>query len=236
MIGDHASLQHWPQTPPPPSPRIAILDRTWRGARAALASEREINEKRQEKKKLADPLSLGDAVVLLKPGLPVTFKRRWSARWEVIRARHPVYWIRHLPSPGEEKVFNREKLRRVPDGVDWVMLPDTERQVDNTPTDDTPTPRKDTPSPAFHLPIPLPATPQANPQQMLSLLRRPYHQQIHTFHHPHPIPPHTSRHPHPIPTRGSHQQMVTLPGLPHPRKTPTIQHTPLPLGLTRVNQ
>ena len=142
--------------------RIAILDRTWRGARAALASEREINEKRQERKKLADPLSLGDAVILLKPGLPVTFKPRWSARWEVIRARHPVYWIRHLPS-GEEKVFNREKLRRVPDGVDWDMLPDTERQVDNTPTDDTPTPPKDTPSPAFQLPIPPPRNPTGEP-------------------------------------------------------------------------
>ena len=142
--------------------RIAILDRTWRGARAALASEREINEKRQERKKLADPLSLGDAVILLKPGLPVTFKPRWSARWEVIRARHPVYWIRHLPS-GEEKVFNREKLWRVPDGVDRDMLPDTERQVDNTPTDDTPTPPKDTPSPAFQLPIPPPRNPTGEP-------------------------------------------------------------------------
>ena len=60
-------------------------------------------------------------------------------------------------------MFNREKLRRVPDGVDWDRLPDTERQVDNTPTDDTPTPPKDTPSPAFHLPIPPPRNPTGEP-------------------------------------------------------------------------
>ena len=66
-------------------------------ARAALATERDINEKRQEQKKLAGPLSLGDAVVLLKPGMPVTFEQKWSAWWEIIRVKHPVYWIRHLP-------------------------------------------------------------------------------------------------------------------------------------------
>ena len=33
--------------------RIASLDRTWRGARAALATERDINEKRQEQKKVS---------------------------------------------------------------------------------------------------------------------------------------------------------------------------------------
>ena len=37
--------------------RIASLDRTWRGARAALATERDINEKRQEENKPAEPLS-----------------------------------------------------------------------------------------------------------------------------------------------------------------------------------
>ena len=87
--------------------RIASLDHTWRGARAALATERDINEKRQEQKKLAGPLSLGDAVVLLKPGMLVTFRSKWSDRWEIIREKHPVYWIRYLPS-GEERVFNGE--------------------------------------------------------------------------------------------------------------------------------
>ena len=73
---------------------IASLDRTWRGARAFLATERDVNEKIQEEKNLAGPLSLGDAVVLLKPGLAVTFKPRLSARWEVIREKHPVNWGR----------------------------------------------------------------------------------------------------------------------------------------------
>ena len=46
--------------------RIASLNRTWRGP-AALATERNVNEKRQSEMKLAGPLSLGDAVVLPKP-------------------------------------------------------------------------------------------------------------------------------------------------------------------------
>ena len=133
-------------------------------------------------------------------------------------------------------MFNREKLRRVPDGVDWDMLPDTERQVDNTPTDDTPTRPKDTPSPAFQLPIPPPRNPTGEPPA--DVITAPATLPPADTHVP-PPPPHTPTHvppPQPIPPRGSHQQMVILPGLPHPRKTPTIQHTPLPLGLTRVNQ
>ena len=107
-------------------------------AKHLKAMERNISEKRQEDKKLAGPLSLGDAIVLLKPGLPATVKPRWIARWEVIRSKHPVYWIRHLP-PGEETVFNRERLRWVPQGVDWDMLPETETRVDKGPVDNTPT-------------------------------------------------------------------------------------------------
>ena len=46
--------------------RIASFDRTWRASQATLATEPDVNEKRQAEKKLAGPLSLGDAVVLLK--------------------------------------------------------------------------------------------------------------------------------------------------------------------------
>ena len=84
--------------------RIAALTQVWRGARDGLRRERERNEAQQRKKTLAKPLRVGDSVIMLLPGLTPTFQPRWDARWEVIRARDPVYWIRHLPT-GREKVM-----------------------------------------------------------------------------------------------------------------------------------
>ena len=37
----------------------------------------------RNRKKLSGPLSLGDAIVLLKPGMPVTFKPKWDTRANV---------------------------------------------------------------------------------------------------------------------------------------------------------
>ena len=53
-----------------------------------------------------------------------TFQTRWDARWQVIRARHPVCWVRHLPT-GREKVIHREKLRWVSPDVDSKDTADT---------------------------------------------------------------------------------------------------------------
>ncbi len=101
--------------------RVATLARVWAGAREALRNEREANELQQRKKRLSGELRVGDSVIVLIPGTKRAFQPRWDARWQVIRARHPVYWIRHLPS-GREKVLHREKLRWVPPDVDWGVV------------------------------------------------------------------------------------------------------------------
>ena len=98
--------------------RIATLARVWAGARRALQHEREANEAQQRRKRLSGDLHVGDTVIVLLPGMKRTFQPRWDARWQVIRARHPVYWIRHLPT-GHEKVLHREKLCWVPPDIDW---------------------------------------------------------------------------------------------------------------------
>ncbi len=102
--------------------RVAALARVWQGAREVLRQERETNEAQQRRKRLCGELTVGDGVIILIPGMKRTFHPRWDARWEVIRARHPVYWIRHLPS-GREKVLHRDKLRWVPPNVDWQPVP-----------------------------------------------------------------------------------------------------------------
>ena len=98
--------------------RAATLARIWQGARNSLLNERENNKQRQESKKLGGALSVGDSAIILIPGMKRTFQLRWDARWEIMRARHLVYWIRPLPTR-LEKVLNREKLRWVPSDVDW---------------------------------------------------------------------------------------------------------------------
>ncbi len=103
--------------------RLASLARTWQQARDGLRAERETNEEIQRRKRLGKPLHVGDSVIVLIPGMRSAFKPRWDARWQVIRSRHPVYWIRHLPS-GREKVLHRDKLRWVPADVDWDVMPE----------------------------------------------------------------------------------------------------------------
>lgn len=98
--------------------RVATLARVWHGAREALRQERSINEAQQRKKRLCGELQVGDLVIVLIPGMTRSFQPRWDARWQIMRVRHPVYWIRHLPS-GREKVLHRDKLRWVPPDVDW---------------------------------------------------------------------------------------------------------------------
>lgn len=104
--------------------RVAALARIWQGARTMLRQECETNENLQNRKALSEPLHTGDAVIVLYPGMHPSFQPRWDARWEIIHAKDPVYWIRHLPS-GREKVIHREKLRRVPSDIDWAMAPRT---------------------------------------------------------------------------------------------------------------
>ena len=104
------------------SDRIAALANVWKGARDHLRAEREANEARQRKKCLGAPLEVGDSVIVLLPGIHSNFAPRWDTRWDVIRARHPVYWIRHLPT-GRERVLHREKLRWVPGDIDWSLTP-----------------------------------------------------------------------------------------------------------------
>ena len=103
--------------------RVATLARIWIGAREALRQEREANEAQQRRKRLSGELHTGDSVIILTPGLKRTFQPKWEAWWQVIRTRHPVYWIRHLPS-GREKVLHREKLRWVPPDIDWKTAPE----------------------------------------------------------------------------------------------------------------
>ena len=102
--------------------RIAVMARMWQHAQHALNQERDINEQQQAKKRFGKPLLVGDSVIVLVEGMKSAFKPRWDARWQVIRARDPVYWIRHVPS-GRERVLNRQKLRWVPADVDWSMMP-----------------------------------------------------------------------------------------------------------------
>lgn len=102
--------------------RVATLARVWQGAREALRHERERNEQQQRRKRLSGELQVGDSVIVLIPGMQRTFQPRWDARWQIMRERHPVYWIRHLPS-GREKVLHRDKLRRVPSDTDWDSVP-----------------------------------------------------------------------------------------------------------------
>ena len=104
--------------------RMASLARTWQQARDGLRRECETNEDLQRRKRLGKSLEVGDSVIVLIPGMCTTFKPRWDARWQVIRARHPVYWIRHLPT-GREKVLHRDKLRWVPADIDWDIVPRT---------------------------------------------------------------------------------------------------------------
>ena len=112
--------------------RVATLARTWAGAREALRQEREANEAQQKRKRLSGELHVGDLVIVLLPGMKRTFQPRWDARWQVIRTRHPVYWIRHLPT-GQEKVLHREKLRWVSPNVDWTDVADRTGDTDGDP-------------------------------------------------------------------------------------------------------
>ena len=89
LYGQHSRIPTTIATNPSNDCEVLQDGRTWQGAQAALATERDVIKKKQEEKKLAGPLSLGDAVVLLKAGLPVTFKLKGSARWEVIRGKAP---------------------------------------------------------------------------------------------------------------------------------------------------
>ena len=65
---------------------------------------------------------MGDLVIVLLPGIHSNFAPQWDTRWDVIRAQHPVYWIRHLPT-GLERVLHREKLHWVPGDIDWSLTP-----------------------------------------------------------------------------------------------------------------
>lgn len=103
--------------------RLATLAHTWHQARTALRQERETNEELQRRKRLGQPLQLGDNVIVLLPGMKAAFQPRWDTRWQVIRARDPVYWIRHQQT-GHEKVLNRTRLRWVPADIDWSLISD----------------------------------------------------------------------------------------------------------------
>ena len=103
-----------------------------RGTDRSTTRERERNEQRQQQKRLGKPLQVGDSVILLLPGMTPAFQPHWDARWEIIRARDPVYWIRHLPT-GREKVLNREKLKRVPSDVDWNLTPHSDGTAEREP-------------------------------------------------------------------------------------------------------
>ena len=102
--------------------RVAALARIWQQAQQSFQQQREANEAQQAKKRLGKPLNVGDSVIVLIEGHKASFKTRWDARWQVIRAKDPVYWIRHLPT-GRERVLNREKLHWVPADVDWSLIP-----------------------------------------------------------------------------------------------------------------
>ena len=111
--------------------RVAAMTNIWQHARQALHTERQRNEDQQRRHKLTGQLSIGDQVIVLIPGLKRTFHPRWDARWQVIRARHPVYWIHHVPT-GRQKVIHRDKLHWVPTNTDWSMSApdgDTQREV-----------------------------------------------------------------------------------------------------------
>jgi len=103
--------------------RVANMILGWQQAKHALRAEREANEQQQKKKRLSGKLWPGDNVLLLKPGYKKTFHPRWDARWMIMRAKHPVYWVHHLPT-GLQKVVHRDKLHYLQPNVDWSMLPD----------------------------------------------------------------------------------------------------------------
>ena len=109
--------------------RLASLVNTWACARESLRSQREANAAIQAKKRLSQPLLVGDNVILLRPGMKAAFNPGWAGRWQIIRARDPVYWIHHVPT-GEQKVVNRDKLRYVPPGIDWSTAPDGGNHLD----------------------------------------------------------------------------------------------------------
>lgn len=83
--------------------RVATLARIWQQARNTLREERE---------------------VVLVPGMKRAFQPRWDTRWQVIRVKDPVYWIRHNKT-GHEKVLHRSKLRWVLSDIDWSLVPAT---------------------------------------------------------------------------------------------------------------
>ena len=125
--------------------RVAAMACIWQGAQQSFQQQREANEKQQSKKRPGKPLQVGDSVTVLVEGQRPNFRPRWDARWQVIRARDPVYWVRHLPT-GHERVLNWEKLHWVPPDVDWSMIPTNVTEV----TKDSPT------KPQFEMPAPKP--------------------------------------------------------------------------------
>ena len=104
------------------SDHIAALANGWKGAHEHLQAEREANEVQQRKKCLGAPLDVGDSVIVLLPGAHASFAPCWDTCWDVIQARHPVYWIRHLTT-GRERVLDCEKLHWVPSNADWSLAP-----------------------------------------------------------------------------------------------------------------
>lgn len=84
--------------------RLASLAQTWQQARVTLLHEREVNEELQRRKRLGKPLQVGDNVIVLIPVMGSSFQPRWDTRWTIIRARDPVYWIRHNKTGNEKPI------------------------------------------------------------------------------------------------------------------------------------
>ena len=145
--------------------RVAHMITIWHQARQALVNERAVNEQQQRKHRLTGPLNIGDQVILLIPGLKRTFHPRWDARWQVIRAKHPVYWIHHIPT-GQQKVIHRDKLHGVPPNTDWDVPQTQETPGKQTHQHVWATPEPTVPYHTLQVFLDTPTAPQTVPSQL----------------------------------------------------------------------
>ena len=155
--------------------RLGILHDTWEHARHGLRQMRIQNETRhQNKHKMAEPLGVGDQVLVHIPGMRPALSTQWSQRWQVVRERDPTYWVRHLTT-GQEKVLHRSKLKYVPPEVDWevhkVVQPPPPADVERAPEDVTQDDTARTTDIPQHIPAPPPPWPVLTPRQPQPLLQ-----------------------------------------------------------------
>lgn len=98
--------------------RQQTLFQNWDLARQNQQTSHQINTRYVNRKSESDSLKVGQNVMLRRPGLLSSLDPKWTPHWIVVRASHPTYWLRHLPT-GSEKTVHRSRIQEVAQDTEW---------------------------------------------------------------------------------------------------------------------